>query len=295
MPKSATALDRNRVIAHGNEIRLSKKNGNGVIDAHVKNDNFFNSGGIHGDFFRDLWNAFSGPMYVSGSYVLWCLLNRPSQWKPGDIDVYLTNESPHLFSRVLEWVKSYQHNGHGTVIKNDDITNIKIDVEFTNFGSVADQVAKRKRVYDVEPIRVSLIFQRVQDAVPQFDLSVVRTYIPVTALFESVSAIHFYDVRDLEDIAAMRARTHKFLATRPAEVNDDVPEHMKEIYTKNLYIKDWLFGRMQKYEERGFEIYAEEDADAAVPFLASIDWYTDLRAVRPERPLCSNDETSANE
>ena len=239
-------------------------------------------------FLRDLWTAFRAdtPIYVSGSYVLWCLRGRPAAWTPDDIDVYLTREAPGPVMRVRAWVAERVASGACTRV-NDDASDVKIDVKFP--------LPNGKRPRDDLPRRVSLIFHRARDAVPLFDLSALCMYIPVVALYEAtMNVLHFFDTRDLEDVRDMRARTHPAFVERPATARADTPEQVRNLLLDHGQ-RNWVYARMAKYERRGFRLVAETDAPRAARFMSSLTWYHRLKELHPRTARADNNgPTHAN-
>lgn len=216
--------------------------------------NLFKSDDVTANFIDALCAAFGRltPIHVSGSYVPWCLLGRPA-WTIGDLDVYLTHEAPGIYSAFVTWMRD-AYPGVELVPHNHGI------LEFVLPGAAQ---------------KISLVFHRVQDAVRQFDMSMLRVFVEADNLCGSYrsnfSAIHYQDVVDL---ANMRGRTHPLLLEQPSAAREDMPASFAELFKpENQKLRDKVYAHVAKYVGRGFTIAAEEYPAKAAAFISSVNWY----------------------
>lgn len=188
--------------------------------------------------------GFLVPMHVSGSYPLWCMLGRPSEWAPSDLDVFLTHECPVAYEIVKMAAESYP----GAQVEESNSTRIDV------------------RLGDAQYV-ISLIFRRVQTAIDEFDLSAPSIYVPVHALWMDacVSAVHANDVSVFDDIACMVTRAHpsvvfdEFVNPGGLEAGEEV---LREVHAR-------MVAHLQKYRSRGFAVLAVDDPRR----LRSAAWY----------------------
>lgn len=266
----------------GFTVFTSRKTVTGVHAGYVKEVDgkgaFVHPSVIVRDFLRDAWTTFRGntTMYVSGSYIPWCLDGRPEAWTPGDIDVYVDHEAYLLSQNMKTWAENYGGRGFDLRIKTDLPTRTsKFDVEFLSFAPTVH----------TEPLgKVSFIFRRAIDAVPLFDLSILRTYVPITALYMRDNSLYYFDEGDLRDLHMMRARTHPVFASRPAEVTPDMPQVVQDFLLGDEIHREREYGRMDKYRKRGWEIVGDSDPKRAELYLSALTWYSDMKELHPVRP-----------
>lgn len=252
---------------HGHRVFYKQSTSGGEHIGYIKNAEVFkiDDKDVH-NFFYHLVEKFgeTANIRVAGSYVLWCLLGRPNTWKPGDIDVFFVDDHD-LHAKVLDWLIKYKKYEPRIGLVSDGKT--KLDFRFFRDESH-------------EKMQISLVFKNVRDIMVGSDLSILRMHIPVQALFGNDAQFNFFDLKDMDDLQAMRARTHPLLAAcvegkycydwPPTKIVEMKP-HKYKITTNTLWF--WARFRMNKYLARGIMIVGDPDEEANIHFLTSCAWY----------------------